>query len=56
MEDSFDLLSEGNEILDGVSLPRKDHVEFVVKVFIGFIFALVDFLEKIEHEEFPELR
>ena len=54
VEDSFDLFSEGDEVLDGLSLSREDHVEFVVKVFVGFVFALLYFFEEIEHEEFPE--
>ncbi len=55
VEDSFDLFSEGNEVLNGLGFAGKNHVEFVVKVFVGFVSTLINFFQEIEHEEFPEL-
>lgn len=55
VENSFNLFSEGDEVLDGLSLTRKDHVEFVVKIFIGFVPGLINFFKQIKHEQFPEL-
>lgn len=50
MKNSFDLLSEGNQIFDCMGFSWKDHVEFVVKVFVGFVFAFLYFLKQIKHE------
>jgi hypothetical protein len=44
VENSFNLFSEGDEVLDGLSFAGKDHVEFVVKIFIGFVPGLINFL------------